>query len=270
MTGDLERLVKVAEGQAPSAEFVARLRARIVEETEGSDVAAGDTHEGFAPSTHLSVGEDVLEPDDDIAVVVHLDPESGGDELGSRRARTRHRTQRLAAAAAVAVVFIGAWALTSSDRDQIDTVDTVDTVDTSTPTTAKCPIPIAEAGPPPLTAGNTFFEAGTFRIDTLGTAFTFSVEEITGLLLNENGVVLITDLTSRNADDRTITFRRTALLPDPAAPTAEFDVDTGWPAVDLLGWLDRLGDDVTASNPSTPRSEASMPRSSSSISPAEA
>ena len=249
MTEDLERRVKAAEGHAPSAEFVARLRAQIVAETERSGAGAGD-HAGvrtkdFAPD---SIIEAANEPDADITFVVDLEPlHSDENELTELRAWTQRRTQLLATAAAVAVVFIGIWALLSMNDDRNDRND-LDTVDIPTPTTeVSDPDENSEAAP--LTADNTVFESGTYRIDTLGTAFTFSVEETTGVRRNENTVVSITDLTSTGADDRTITFRRTSLLPDPAAPTAEVDQTTGWPATDLLGWLEVAGDEVTAGDP---------------------
>ncbi|MGI9606542.1 MAG: hypothetical protein ACR2P0_10430 [Acidimicrobiales bacterium] len=243
MNEDLERLVQTAEGHAPSDEFVARLRSQIVAETEGSGVATDNGLDGVAaPPPGSAV--DAPGEHDDITVVVDLEPEHS-DELAARRlARTRRLRVLSAAAASVVVVLIGVWALTSGSGDD-DPDSQLDTVDT--PTTIEAPDPDERGSP--LTAGNTGFDAGTHRIDTLGTAFTFDVEETTGLLLNENARVSITDLTSRNADDRTITFRRTSLLPDPAALTARLDPATGWPATDVVGWLDRLGDEATASTP---------------------
>lgn len=248
MTEELERLVQAVEGQGPSAEFVARLRAQVVAETEGlatkvSDQVGARTGIG-SPS---SINDATVSPDDDIAFVVDLEPlHSDDNELAERRTRTQRRTQLLATAAAVAVVFIGIWAVLSITND--DDRRELDTVDIPTPTTeASGPAESGQAAP--LTAGNTVFDAGTYRLDTLGTAFTFSVEETTGVLVNANGVVSITDLTSNGADDRTITFRRTSLLPDPAAPTVEVDQTTGWPAADLRGWLEAASDEITAGDP---------------------
>jgi hypothetical protein len=244
MTEHLERLIQATEGQPPSGDFVARLRAQIVAETEGTGAGAGQAGARTEDAAPDSVIEGVPDHDDDIAVVLDIEP-SPNDEnrLATRRALVQRRTQRLAAAAAVAAAFIGIWALISTfEDDQV-------LLDTDTATSEPSQPDNDDEGRQLLTAGNTFFDAGTYRIDTLGTAFTFSVDETTGLFLNDNGVVSITDLTSVGADDRTITLRRTTLLPDPSDPTAKIDPTGGWPVTDLRGWVGAVSDNVTASEP---------------------
>lgn len=245
MTADLERLVQSAEGQGPSAEFAVRLRAQIVAETEGTTAGNSDRVETRRVDIAPAPPNDApTQADDDGALVVDLAAlQHDEHHRGELRYRASRRTQLLATAAAVAVVFIGMWALLSYFDDKPDEVDTVDIPPPTTGLSTE-----SELGAP-LTVGNTFFEAGTYQIDTLGTRFTFTVEETRGLLVNENDVVLITDFLSRNADDRTIVFRRTPLLPDPAAPTDVFDRRTGWPADDLLGWLEAASDNVAATGP---------------------
>ena len=243
MTDDLEDLIKATEGQGPSAEFVARLRSEIVTETEISRADTNYSGTRTVAPLHDSNVADVRDPDDEITVMFDLEIDRGDQGAENRRAVWQRRLQMVgAAAAAAAIIFLGVWGLTSGDDDRDSELDTVDTPES--PDSSLDP----ESAGVPLTAGNTFFDAGTFRIDTLGTGFTLTVEETRGLLVNENDIVLITDLTSRNADDRTITFRRMSLLPDPAAPTADFDRSTGWPANDLVGWLELLGDDVNANS----------------------
>jgi len=190
-----------------------------------------------------SIIEAADEPDSDSAVVVDLErPHDDENLITGLRDRLLRRTPLLAVAAAVAAIFIGILALSIDDN-----VD-VDTIDTPTPTTTTS-VPEEDGEAAPLTAGNTFFDTGTFRIDTLGTAFTFSVDETTGLLFNENGVVMLTDLTSSNADDRTITLRRTALLPVRANLMAPISSAEGWSAGDLDGWLAAVSDEVVAGDP---------------------
>jgi len=93
MTDDLEQLLQATEGQPPSDEFVARLRAQIVAETEGR---ARET--GLAGGSVLHEVED----GDDAEIEFDLLSQHDDGELAARRAWTQHRTQLLAAAAAVA------------------------------------------------------------------------------------------------------------------------------------------------------------------------
>ncbi|MDW3179979.1 MAG: hypothetical protein R8J94_21500 [Acidimicrobiia bacterium] len=247
MTENIENIVHAAQGQGPSPDFVARLRAQIVAETEGSgSVANGGGRVRTADALPNSLGTVVDEPDDDTALVIELGPgRRDKNDFIEVRNPTQRGAQLLAVAAVVAVVFIGMWVILSFNEPDPEEVDTVDT---PTPTT-EVSDSNQNRGAAPLTADNTVFEPGTHRIDTLGTAFTFSVEEMAGVLVNSNGVVSITDLSSDSADDRTITFRRTPFLPHPSAPTAVVDQTTGWPATDLVGWLEATGDEIMAGEP---------------------
>lgn len=203
MSEDLKRLVRGVEGEGPSTEFRARLRAQIVAETEDTDATQ-----------------------DDIVVVVDLTASDEEDE----QTTAKPRFGLLVACAAAVLAIVGIWMSLTDDQVPED-------ITTDTP------------GEPaePVTSSNTTFGPGRYRIDTLGTAFTFSVaEEQLGVLANEDGVVSITSLTSLTADDGTITLRRTNLLPHPATPTARVDEGSTWPATDVAGWLDRTTDVVTA------------------------
>lgn len=244
MTEDLKRLLQATEGQGPAEEFVARLRAQIVAETEGPDAQS----DRGATKTAARTGDPGFGsengPDEDI-LVIDIEPPNSDGGLSNRGAWT-HRPFRLlsAAAAAAAIVFLGVWTLSSVNGDQerdlrLETVDS--------PTTTALDLDGQDDGTLALfTVGNTYVDPGTYRIDTLGTPFTFSVEETTGMFLNANGIVLLHDLSSVRADDATLTLRRTSLLPDPADPTSAVEAERGWPAEDLIGWLEALSDEVTA------------------------
>ncbi len=233
MTDDLERRLQAIEGQPPSDEFRERLRARIVAETEGRDAAARADGVAVADEApHTDAGE--LGGD--------VEPMPYTESWPSGGARSGRTAVRLIASAAAALAAIGIWAALALDGES-------GLVTVNPPTTGAIGAPDEEAAVGQPITGSTFFEFGTFRIDTLGTAFTFKIEETVGALRNDNGVVSITALTTENADDRTITFYRTGLLPDPAAPTARLDPTSGWPATDLGGWLDVVGDSVTATDP---------------------
>lgn len=229
MTDHLERLIQSSGGQGPSEEFVARLRAKIVAATESpavTTITVDRPDTDFIPSL-----ADEPRTRDEIGELLVLEPAPA--EQNPRRWFPLVGV----AAAVAAVLFIGVLALSSVDDGDDRQLDVVDEPET----------PAGEVTQ--LTAADVFFDTGTFRIDTLGTAFTFEIGGTTGLLVNENGVVSITELTNRNADDRTLTFRRTSLLPDPAAPTAVVDPASAWPANDLAGWIDALDDRVIASEP---------------------
>lgn len=225
MSDELARLVQATRGQPPSPEFRARLRDQIVAVTEGSRPGAGgDT----VVERHHPPEK---EPDRDTSVLVEVGPVVD-DEVTARRTRRPRRFRLLSVAAAnLLLAGIGIWLIAQIDESGGDDV------------------PAQAPGGELVTVGNTFVDAGAYRFDTLGTSFGLDVDETTGVLLNENGVVSVTALTSGNADDRTITFRRTGLLPDPAAPTSRVDPNSGWPAEDLRGWLAGLGDDVVAGDP---------------------
>ncbi len=67
MTENIEDIVHAAQGQGPSPDFVARLRAQIVAETEGSgSVADGGGRVRTADALPNSLGTVVGEPDDEV------------------------------------------------------------------------------------------------------------------------------------------------------------------------------------------------------------
>ena len=212
MNDNLEPLVNATGGEGPSPEFVARLRAAIVEET--------------APPAPPIIGASDAPMADDDTTVIELLPEV---DHGEPRGPSRRMQLVLAAAAAVLVAVVGIW-LYSTDDSDVDTVDTPEELESG-------------AAPTPLAGGNTFIEAGDYRLDTLGTPIEFRVDQLTGLLLNGDGVVVMTDITSNDRDDRSLTMRRVSTLPDPADPTAGMNQIDGWPASDFDGWLDVVAED---------------------------
>ena len=221
MTEDLERLLEAAQGQPPSNEFRERLRAQFLAAADGAV-------------------EDVVDVrDDEVTIDFELPSFERGDPA-TRRPRSSRRLQLLAGVAAAVLPLLGIWALS---------LDTDDPEDLGTSVVPASTVEAPEQRATPLAVSNMYLDTGTYRVDTLGTAFTFDVDEIAGVRENENGVVSIADLTSGNADDdHTITFWRTPLLPDPASLTTAIDPTTGWPATDVGGWLDALGEAVEKSD----------------------
>jgi hypothetical protein len=226
MTEDLERLMQAAQGQPPTDEFRARLRTRFLAAADGRT----------APATDDANGEvlDLTNAEVDFEL---RSPEAG--EVTTLRHRRSRRLQLLAVAAAVVIPLLGVWVVSLDSDDSEELVTSVGPTATVEPPDARAL---------PLTTSNMVLDAGTYRVDTLGTAFTFDVDETAAVDVNENGVVSISDdYASRNPAVGTITFWRTPLLPDPAS--TPLDPTTGWPASDVEGWVGVLGEAVSASEP---------------------
>ena len=84
MTADLERLVQAAEGQAPSDDFVAGLRARIVAETEGAGAGVDQDGVRTADPATSSVIVAADETIDDNSVVFDLEPLQDDERTAGR------------------------------------------------------------------------------------------------------------------------------------------------------------------------------------------
>lgn len=212
MNDELQRMMDLTEGEGPSAEFRARLRAQIVGESERPDANS----------------------DVDVELV-----ELGGGSVTSQASGRRRLLLRVAAVAAAAATAV--WAAVAIDTDSTgDRVADADRSDTGVVTERLDPDAVR------LSGDNVLLDPGTYRTDALGTAFTFDLAQPAGLETNRNAVVGLSAFTSVRADDRTLTLRRSATLPSPDAPTSRASDDATWPASDLAGWVDALGPAATA------------------------
>lgn len=110
------------------------------------------------------------------------------------------------------------------------------------------PVPF-EADASPLTAAFSPVDPGTYRVDSLGTPFSFTIDESLHVRPNGRGGFVLTHPASNGPDDRDIVILRLSSLSDPTeAQPWPTEVDQGWPAADLDGWLDALSDHLVVSN----------------------
>lgn len=119
--------------------------------------------------------------------------------------------------------------------------------------------PTTEAEPEPasfvadaraLTEQGSLVDEGTYRVDTIGTPFSFVADRPLFVQLNDGGFFVLTHPDSRGPDDRDIVMLRLSSLSDPAEPNQRFDdLEEHWPADDIVGWVDNLVDGVNASEP---------------------
>lgn len=93
-------------------------------------------------------------------------------------------------------------------------------------------------------------DAGAYRVDTVGTPFSFTTEEPLFVQPNGGAMFTLTDPNSNGPDDRDIVILRLSTLVDPTTQLASVfeDVGSGWPASDFSGWLDNSTDEVLISN----------------------
>lgn len=211
MADDLQRLVHTTEGEAPSAAFVADLRARVLAEA------------GESAMLGLRTLDLTIVPDSEV-----------------RRPAPVRRWVAIAAAAAVAVVF-GVVVLRGSGGTSLETIEPAE----PTTTTSASPTPDPDVTIPLLTAPSTNIEVGTFRVDTLGTEFVFTADQTLGVLRNRTARFELSHFTSREADDRILEFRRLSAWSVPDDPAAV----PAWPIADVRGWLAALPDTISVSGP---------------------
>lgn len=151
----------------------------------------------------------------------------------------------VAAGAFVAVLAVGAviWLIGVGEGDVAESTTTTQV--TTTTTEAQPPTEEA-AGATPLTTSFGSLKAGTYRLDTFGTPFTFEVgNSVFFVMENRSGFLAVAPPNSRDFDDRDMVIIRLAELSDPTAPNAQGE---GWPADDFAGWLDNLTDGVLATD----------------------
>ena len=221
--------MRFVEGEGPSPEFVANLRERIVAET----------------------GSPALKADDERVFEIDLRPPS------EEHVTTTTRQWVLVAAAAI-IVIVGFLALSGNGDDRtLDTINPPEETTTSTVTTSP-EVPATFATDATLlTEEFTPLEEGTYRVDTLGTPFSFALDQPQALQDNHRAHFVLTHPGSQGTDDRGIKFLRLSALSDPGQPSfglenfdTAFPVDLGegWPADDFTGWLDNLTDEIEVSN----------------------
>lgn len=232
MADDLEVLLGRAEGEDPSAEFVAALRRRIVDETGSSrpaTPASGPTRDADPNAGPASIEDDPVGGAEDVEIL-ELDRPPGGEARPPR-----WRPMMAAAAAIVVSVVAGALVVTR----------TATTVETTTEDSQSFD---ADA---PLLTGDTgaTLDPGTHLVDTVGTPFTFTSDVLLAVEVNRHGLIRIAHPEAQGDDDRAITFGRLTALSDPARLDDPPDgSQPSWPADDFGGWLDRVPRERSASN----------------------
>jgi hypothetical protein len=239
MDDRIDRLMESVEGDGPSPEFVANLRQRVLDEATW-----------VAHDTRIDAKE---------LVTV------------TSRPRTEARPTRLrllvASAAAVLAIVAVALSLVASNDDQLSTTDEPSTPITAVPITA-IPITVTTeptdvptpAGPDrfdpvgatPLNQEFYFLEAGSYRIDSLGTPLSFRSNQQLFITRNPDGAVVLADRNSSSSDEREMVMMRASAFVDPERPSEPLDdFDDGRPALDVAGWLDdldRLGGGVVVAD----------------------
>ena len=116
---------------------------------------------------------------------------------------------------------------------------------------ADAPLIAFDDDAPELLAQFSPIDVGTHRVTTLGTPFSFTVDEQWLVLPNQGGEFVLGDPASVGPGDRDIVFVRATGLSDPVAPNVSAADQPGWPLDDIDGWLDNLADGVTVTNRQT-------------------
>lgn len=237
MADELEPGVVSMEGEGPSAEFVANLRDLVLAELAESEV---DLVGGSV------IGGSVI---DDSVITSGLQTYEVADA-------TTRRPRVLAGLAAASVALIVGFVLLSriGQAGKAETVTVPDELRTSTKSDnqelrAVVPPPDFAAGAERLEGEFRSLEVGTYRVDTVGTPFSFMIDETLYIQDNSGAFVALTHVDSVGADDREIVLTRLTTLLDPARPEVQLTgLGQGWPADDFDGWLDNLSDVVWATN----------------------
>ena len=92
---------------------------------------------------------------------------------------------------------------------------------------------------------------GTYRVDSLGTPFSVTVEGDWVMQPNQAGWTVFSAPESQRPSDRDVVFLRPTLLSDPTDPSSccDFTEGSGWPLDDIEGWIDNIVDGVVVSGP---------------------
>ncbi len=223
MADDLELLLRSTEGEAPSSEFVASLRERVVAEAQ----------------SRPTVGSIESEGDPQVESVVR-----------------RPRWFLLAAAAAVVALIAGAVLLQLVD-DGVEQVETVDEPDeNSSLSTTTVTTTVIEPNQPAtfiadaelLTLHNTKLPPGTYRVDAFGVPFSFTNDRLRPMRRNVTSHFIVADPSSSCCGDRDIFFMRISDFSHPSRPGDPFLLGDAWPKDDFEGWLDNVSDEVVVTN----------------------
>ena len=161
------------------------------------------------------------------------------------RASSRRTANAIGIGAALAI-FLAACSADVQPAASVEAPPDSATVTSST-TIEVTPIPTAVYQPDAqlFEGAAELLEGGSYRITTVGTPFSFSVDEPMFVVGNGYGQFIVTHPGSQGPDDRDIVFFRSTRLSNPDDPTAALESEgDGWPANDVGGWLDRLSDDV--------------------------
>ncbi len=149
-----------------------------------------------------------------------------------------------AAVVVVAVTFGGVRWFATSDRIAETNVAT-ETIDRPTPPDDAASFASDAAR---LSEDFAFVEEGTYRVDTLGTPFSFRTEGPLFVRPYSDGVIVFSHPTSSGSDDRDLALMRLSALSDATRLDEPFDgLDDGWAPDDIDGWLDALPDGVAVS-----------------------
>lgn len=84
-------------------------------------------------------------------------------------------------------------------------------------------------------------EAGAYRVDTVGTSFSFTTTEAMMVQPNGDAFFVLADVSNQGPDDQDLVFQRISQLSLPTNPAGTNDEQgDGWPADDIDGWLDSV------------------------------
>ncbi len=223
MAEDLDMLMRSVQGDSPSPEFVAALRERVIAES----------------------GQPIVLTVEPVVAVVPRDRTAAGGP---------GPTQLILAAAAAITLIVGFVILSASRNDgSLDTINppeemTTTTVPSTTVTTTAEPASFApDATSIPTDVAT--LGPGTYRVDTVGTPFSFTSDQPLAVRSNQRAYLELTHPGSQGFNDRELTFMRLSALSDPTQlATVVNGLGDPWPVGDVAGWLDNLPDEIAVSD----------------------
>ena len=161
-----------------------------------------------------------------------------------------------AAALIVAVILAAAWGQGGDDSNSTDVVGVDDSTPQQSTTLPSTTLPstttsLAEAtttetvpeveGPTRLVDEEVTVRAGMYRVDTLGTPFTFTLATTWAVQPNRDGRFVLSDPRATGPGQDDLVFLRATQLIDPTNPRAPADQrGEGWPVNDMTGWIEAV------------------------------